>query len=222
MNLQTKLTELYEEYGQFLAPYLWASESDRWAELVLCLLHQCFAGEPGTNIRQAVTLLQDLNLLEVDRLVGLHDPTSQSTITFVYILKQQGFSDAAIRRATKVLSDAATIVKTRYDSKIQRYLRRHAQIMRDELVSVFGDLNLTKEQLQYAIVHWLQNVLSLPLSLESPAVIEFCEKNGVSIDDLMHACDSLDINAAIVDDLLELNKAMDTGISEEPSAEDDE
>jgi hypothetical protein len=216
MNLQKQIHELYEQYRSLLEPYLWASEDDRWAEFVFCLLHQCYDDDPD-SVRLAVAMLQDLNLLEVNRLLCLNDPTHQNTITLTYILKQYGFPDAAARRSIKVLYDAAKIVRTHFSGRIQRYLRQHGQTMRDELVSVFNGVNLPKGQLKYAVTHWLQNGLSLPISLESKAVREFCQKNKVSMDDLAKACDTLGINLAIVDDILELSKNYNAGISGELS-----
>lgn len=219
-SLEAQIQQLYEQYGSILSPYAWASETARWTELVFCLLHQC-SDVDSEYTRAAVTMLQDLDLLEVDKLVRLDDTTNENTITFATILKQHGFSEAATQHAAKVLFGAANIVKTHYNGKIQRYLRQHGQIMRDELVDSFADSILTKPQLEYAIVHWLQNTVNLPISLESKAVREFCEKNKVSIEDLLQACDALDINVAIVDDLLELDQSIANAISENPSAIED-
>ena len=217
MNLEEQIQQLHEQYGLFLSSSIWASENARWTELVFCLLHQC-SDVDSEYTRAAVTMLQDLDLLDANKLIFLDDTTSENTITFFTILKQHGFSESATQRAAKVLFGAANVVNTQYDGKIQRYLRQHGQIMRDELVDSFADSILTKQQLEYAIGHWLQNVLNLPISLETKAVREFCEKNKISIEDLLQASDVLNINVAIVDDLLELNQNIANAISGNPSA----
>jgi hypothetical protein len=217
MNLEAQIQQLHEQYGLFLSSSIWASENARWTELVFCLLHQC-SDVDSEYTRAAVTMLQDLDLLDVNKLIFLDDTTSENTITFFTILKHHGFSESATQRAAKVLFGAANVVNTQYNGKIQRYLRQHGQIMRDELVDSFADSILTKPQLEYAIGHWLQNVLNLPISLETKAVREFCEKNKISIEDLLQASDVLNINVAIVDDLLELNQSIANAISGNPSA----
>jgi hypothetical protein len=216
MNLQTQIQQLYENYGAMLAPYIWASESARWTELVFCLLYQCSDQDPE-NIRAAVKMLQKLDLLEVDKLNCLNDPNQDTTITFLYILKQHGFTEESVQLAVKVLVDAGNVVEAHYGKKIQRYLRQYGQVMQDELVSKFGNSILTKTQLQYAIGHWIQNTCSLPISLESKGTRKFLETNGANIEDLFEACDALGINIAIVDDLLELHENISPAIAENSS-----
>lgn len=92
--------------------------------------------------------------------------------------------------------------------------------MRDELANALGGESLNAGQLRYAIGHWLQNALSVPISLEHPAVLGFCKKNGISVGELVAAADELDLNVALVDDLLELDQSIKETSSENETQEE--
>jgi hypothetical protein len=147
-----------------------------------------------------------LGLLQIDEWVDLGNPGSQARTVFEYVLNQYGFSDEEAESATATLSQAGAVIHREYGGKLQRYLRRHAKAMRDDLTQAFGNDALAKPKLQYAITHWLQNAFGLPISLQSEAVAEFCKEEDVTIEQLWQAADQLDINLAIVDDVLEIEQ----------------
>jgi hypothetical protein len=204
MDIQTELKQLYERHESLLPTYAWASEADRWAELVFCLLSQC-SDQDAETIRGAVAMLEALGLLDVDLLATLAERKPEGTV-IAYVLKQHGLEEQEVQCAVATLIRAALAFQRDYEGKVQRYLRRHAERMRDDLVRAFGDAPLNKAQLRQAVSHWLQNVASLPVSLENPSVQAFCKDHGISIEELIRAADDLDLNIALIDDLLALDQ----------------
>lgn len=219
MDIKAQLQQLYKQYESDLATYAWASETDRWAELIFCLLHQCSRQEPET-IRSALAALQSLSLTDVGKMLHLDNVSHENRIVFAYILKQYGFSSEDVELTCSLLAQVAKAVQHNYGGNIQRYLRRHGELMCDELVSMFGSTALDKPRISHAISHWLQNVLSMPISLKNDAVVEFCQRNSVSPQDLWHAADELDLNIALVDDLLEIDQRTREMTSETPDREE--
>ena len=204
MDLKTQLQELFEKYESDIGAYAWMYETDRWSELVFCLLNQCVKQDPEIT-RQAVDMLQYLDLLQIDNLAVLDEATHENRVVGAYVLKRHGFSQKDAQLAVSLLAEAAKAIKRDYAGKLQLCLRRHGMSIRDELVNAFCGKSLGEEQLRYAISHWLQNALSIPVSLQHQAVIEFCRRNGVALEDLLRASDELNLNTALVDDLLELD-----------------
>lgn len=215
MDLKIQLQQLFERHESDIGDYAWMYEDERWAELVFCLLNQ-YNPENTSDVRAAVSTLQYLGLIETEKLALLEQPGNENAVVLTHILKQHGFSEKNAREAVTLLAHVAGVIRKDFGGKIQRYLRRQGEIMRDELINALGGKSLNKEQLRYAVSHWLQNALSLPISLEHPAVIRFCKKNGVGLEKLLHTADDLNLNIALVDDLLELDqKAKDAAPEDE-------
>ena len=217
MSLAMRLQELFERYEFDFADFPWVSETDRLAELIFCILNQC-STLAADETRRLVGQLADLGLLQSDKLAELGNPENQVRSVFGYVLNQGGFSDEETESATVSLAKVGEVIQRDYDGKIQRYLRRHAEAIRDELAQTFGTEALAEPKLQYAITHWLQNAFSLPISLQSEAEIEFCRQEGVVIEELYLAADQLGINVAIVDDILEIHQNSE-GSRTEPDQE---
>lgn len=210
MELKAQLQRLYQQHESDLATYAWASEDNRWAELVFCLLHQCCEQEPELT-RSAVAALQSLSLISVGKMLYLDDRTHENRVVFAYVLRKHGFSDDDAELACQVLAHVANCIQHNYGGKIQRFLRYHGEVMRDELVRAFDGTMLDKPRMEYAISYWLQNALSVPISLQQDAVVDFCQKNNVNLQDLWQAVDDLDLNLALVDDLLEMQLRLREG-----------
>jgi hypothetical protein len=220
MDLKTRLQELCARHESDLATYAWVSEDDRWAELVFCLLDQCHRQDPETT-RSAVTTLQYLDLLESAKLALLDQPAGAEAATVVaYVLKQHGFPPEPVAKSLSVLAHVAQALQRDHGGKMQRYMRRHAEALRDDLVGALSNGALSGAEWRYAVSHWLQNAFSLPLSLEHEAVKEFCAQNEVSTQDLWLAADELDLNLALVDDLLEMEQGLAAAEAEGQAAEE--
>jgi hypothetical protein len=110
MDLKSHLRELIERHKADLAGYAWTSETDRWAELVFCLLNQCGPQQPE-NTRLAVTILQYLGLLEIEKLARLEDKDDEGPPVVRYILKHLGFSATDTTRAVALLARAAEVIQ---------------------------------------------------------------------------------------------------------------
>ena len=72
--MKNQLQKLFERYEADLGDYTWLYESNRWVELVFCLLNQCAKQDPKIT-RQAVEALQYLDLLQINNLVFLEKTT---------------------------------------------------------------------------------------------------------------------------------------------------
>lgn len=200
MSLSNKLRQVFDEHGDRLPAYAWASEATRWTELVFCLLRQCVKGN-SNGAREATDILAGMGLLDVNTLATLANDDARF---FAQILIRCGFSNTEAKRGIGVLTSVATSVKANYSGKIQRLLRKHGEKLRDEMTATFREAGLARAELKYAVTHWLQNALSMPISLESDAVRRFCVENRVTVSQLVETADTLDVNVSLIDDLLEM------------------
>jgi hypothetical protein len=197
------IADVVEKYAEQLENLAWVSEADRWAELVFCLISQCTPQGPEAS-RKAIGMLQDLALLVPAQLAALENEDDEDAIVIARVLKRHGFKPDEARTVVRLISHVAGWVTREYEGKVQRYLRQRAEAMRDELVKAFSNDTLCDERLRYGVTLWLQNALNLPLSLEHDAVKQFCQDNGMTITELQNASDALDVNLALIDDLVDL------------------
>lgn len=203
MDYRMQLKRLFDQYGPLIKGHPWTSEDDRWAELVFCLLLQC-SQKDAKSIRLLVTDLRKLSLLDIDRMVSLDDPANQTRVVFVYMLQHHMFAEGTIAKTCTLLAHVARHLRENYDGKIQRFLRHHGEAMRDELVGELSSASLNESILTAGITLWLQNVLSIPISFQPSVVSDFCRANSISPEDLWEASDAMNLNLAVVDDLLEI------------------
>jgi hypothetical protein len=206
MDLGEELRALTVRYWDDLGAVPWASEVDRWNELVFCVLGGLLDRDPA-GCRELTTKLADLGLLEPPVLARAGDPASEEHTALRYLLVRQGLVEAEVERAVGALARIAGVVIDRYGGKFQRYLRAKAEAMRDELVAMFADSAGAEPELPGVVAHWLQNAMGMPLSLEDASVQAFCEAHGISGEELEHAADEIDFNIALVDDVLRLDAA---------------
>jgi hypothetical protein len=212
MDLEPRLRQLFERHESDLGVYAWMYETDRWAELIFCLLSR-YQPQNDEATRMAVSSLQYLGLLAPATLAGL-DQEADLAPVITYVLKRHGFSDDDLPRLRTVLAHAGQAMRGD-GGKVQRFLRRHGEVIRDELASAVTCDAMSPDDARYAVTQWLQNALSLPVSLEHEAVKEFCAANDATSADLLDAIDALDLNVALVDDLLELDRAQATAPMDE-------
>lgn len=202
----------------------WASESDRWAELVFCLLNAVaeIPLDPDVRAERCRSLtdtLDALELLDPASLAATADPANARHVVLTYVLLQYEFSDDQAKRAVSMLSTAAAAVNETFAGKIQRYLRSQAETIRDDLVSALGGDTVTESELRRGVTHWLQNALNLPLSVDDKYVQEFCDSHAIGLKELENAADEIDFNVALVDDMIRgmAVAARENRESEEPS-----
>ena len=80
---------------------------------------------------------------------------------------------------------------------------KHAEKMIAELQKTFQFSTLDANQSRYAIAFWLQNVANLPVTLQDNSIKKFTEIHGLSGKQLFDAADEMDVNVALVDDLVQ-------------------
>ncbi len=208
VDIKKQLLDLYQQHGSNMAMPFWASEIERWDEFVFCLLSQCTAQEPGL-VRQLVAFLQQFGLLNVEKLASADASTSEEAMVLTYSLKKYGFTDDEAQNALRVLSQAARTVQREWGGKMQRYLRRQGEAMLQELAGTFHTDTLDDAKLRFAITLWLQNVLSLPVSLEHETLLEFAKRHGATKEEVWQAAEELDMHLSLVDDLVHFDQPRD-------------
>jgi hypothetical protein len=211
------LAALFAQHRSKLQDMSWVSEADRWVELVFCIVHS-FGGPDPQSAREAVQVLYVAGALESEALCADGDPMNSAQVVVVFVLRRFGYEIKCAERCATVLRHAAIQVKHAFGGHLQRFLRRHGEDMREDLVCLFHNAEIEESQLRYAVSHWLQNAVSLPISLQHPDVVGFCSEYGLDENGLESAVDELNINLAVVDDVLSLEAARvssSTGEEEE-------
>ena len=204
MELKAHLKQLLERWESEIeaSDYAWIDESDRFAELIVCLLNQCNQLDVEVN-RTVASHLKELGLLDVETLSGMDVAGSESAVVVAYILKKYGFSEHDAQQAIRLLARVGHVIRDSYGGRLQRYLRNQGEMMRDQMVQAFACDSLDQKELRFAISHFLQDALSLPISLEHQAVLDFCSEHKASLKDLFSAADELERSIAYVDDVLD-------------------
>jgi hypothetical protein len=206
MSVTEKLKALYAEHADDLPQHAWAYEQDRWAELVHSLLDRS-RGHGAEQTRHAVEVLHSLGLIDISRIAGA---SKEDRTLISNVLANTGYTRKESELGTRTLISAAKALNDACGGKVQRILRKHGERMRDELLSTLAAVPLDKGQLRSAVTYWIQNTMSIPISLESDAVKKFCKANKITMTQLVASADELDANVALVDDLLEIAESHAT------------
>lgn len=212
MDLTQELGELAERHSHELGALPWPSEADRWAELVFCLIN-AFMGDDATQARKALEGLSKAGVLLPEHLSRARELGSPEGTVVRYVLGVYGVSEADLERVADALGRVATATQMRYAGKLQKYLRDKGREMRDELVATFSLREDEQDDVRRAVTHWLQNSLSLPVAVEDAWVMAFLTGFDSSLQDLEDAADAADINLALVDELIRLDKRSQSGSS---------
>jgi hypothetical protein len=207
MDLHDHLAGILEEHQEYLTAHAWPSEAGRWAELVFCLLHG-LRPENSQDTRQAVQVLFATGLLNIEALSSLG---KKAEITFTYILTSHGWSEPEADEAITMLRKISRVIRKRFHGKVQSVVRRFAIGMRQELSAAFRGAGLNKTDLDRALNHWMQNAFNLPVSLEQHGLQRFSRAIEISPEEILRAADELDINFALLDDILEAHSGSQSG-----------
>jgi hypothetical protein len=73
-----------------------------------------------------------------------------------------------------------------------------------EALALFPLQGISDDETRRIFTFWLQKVMNIPVLLLAPEVSEFCKKHEISAAELIEAADNLDLNVAILDELLKL------------------
>jgi hypothetical protein len=207
-EIQYLLRRAVATEGQYLAwGHLWASERERWRELVFALLtHVTSLTHP--EIRALTDQLDDAGLLDVSMLAEIQQEKGRDASLGVHArsildcLQEGGFGKEEALRGLDVICEAALSLQRQFDGKVQRYLRRYGELMLRELDEFFHFTALDAHATRAAFTYWLQNALNMPLPLLDERVTAACQRLRVQPDELIVAADELGINLAFLDDVL--------------------
>jgi hypothetical protein len=209
LPLEKLLQEVVERYAKAAPHHQWINERDRWHELVACILFT-FGGQAGENARRAGSILSDLDLLNIEVLTNLPLPdgnTAQENTHLTLmrnILVQMGFTEDQAMPALQSILRIAQDLHTHYGGRIQSYLRQYGERMLANLEVDFPKVSSSDEFISHAFAIWLQNVLTMPIFVDTASTRQFCEEAGCTLDELHQTADRMDINASLLDDLLDL------------------
>lgn len=199
------LAAMLEEYQPSFDEHQWPLETMRWNELVFCVL-ETFGSEHAA--KAVARAMSELDLIEVAKLAELADgvatgkPARRARL-ILGLLEEAGFSEQASDKAVRTLCEAARAIDFRYRGKVQRLLRRGVDPLVQSMVKDLGLHTMSEEQARQTIIRWLQNVLNLPVYLERESTRVFCREMQTSPAELVAAADQIDINVAILDELIE-------------------
>jgi hypothetical protein len=176
-------------------------------ELIFALISR-LCEKPEPEVREAVEELDKLGLLGPKDLAllvggGILDAERPHAQRILQSLSERSFSEQEAKRSLLAIGEAAASLGVHHEGKIQRYLRHYGQRMLDELAEHFTFSQMDKADVNEAFCYWLQNVLNMPVSLVSRNMAAFCERFKVSQDDLLQVADEVDINLALLDDLVD-------------------
>lgn len=217
-EIEFQLRKLITRYSDFFAYHQWPSEHERWVELIFALVTR-ISKKPESEIRYIVEELDDIGLLDIEELsnvqkagndIDFNSPFAKRV--FESLLESRligdgstmsGFTREESKSSLLVISEAAKSLTENSDGKIQKYLRKYGQQMVDEFSDSFSFSGIDKKDLENAITYWLQNVLNMPIHLKTESIDTFCKDHQISNEELVNVADSLDINIALLDDMID-------------------
>lgn len=201
-SLQGTLASIINDYGSDLPVGNWSSEKDRWQELLVCMINQVKPEPNMDEVREVTEIWEKLNLTSPMILSALKEDDREYSF-LVMTLLQYDFTEHEALTTVNMAIALGKAVADNYNGKIQTCIRKYAVALRDELTKTFADVGLDDSQINYGVVHWLQNTMNAPLSLSHQSVTAFCKEKGVTPQELWNAADILEINLAVIDDVLE-------------------
>jgi len=207
-ELEFQLRKLIMRNIDLFDYYQWPSEHDRWVELIFALVTR-ISNKNEDEIRHTIEELDVLDLLDVEALSEIPETKKGINLEYAHTrrvveyLIESGFTENESEKCILAMHEAAKSLKTHHDGKIQKYLRKYGQQMINEVPQNFSFSKMNEQDVKYAFTYWLQNVLNMPVSLDD-SVKEFCKKIDNKPEDLVQVADKLNLNIAIIDDLVRL------------------
>ena len=131
-SLQSTLASIIDVYGSDLPVGNWASEKDRWQELLVCMINQVKPEPNMDQVREATGIWEKLNLASPFMLATIKDDEREYSF-LVMTLLQYDFSELEAQKAVDIAIALAKAVVGNYNGKIQTCLRKYCAAMRDEL-----------------------------------------------------------------------------------------
>jgi hypothetical protein len=207
--LRAFILERWRAFENAPARHPWPWETARWHELVFCLLFRL--AEPHVQPGMARTLtamMASLDMLRVECLAGRIGESGEVDLAhpdlalMLQLLQRAGLDGSKATAVVVTLCQTALGLEKRYRGKVQGYLRCYGQQMLAAVSRDFAYTQIDDNDARHAFTHWLQNTLNLPLAVSEPCVESFCRARGVSVEQLMAVADALDVNVALLDDMI--------------------
>jgi hypothetical protein len=204
-ELEFQLRKLNARYSGLFEYHEWPSEHARWLELIFALVTR-ISSKPEEETRDAIEELDRVQgLLDVEALSRINqtkDGTEQARRILEW-LSELGFAEEEARNSILAMHEAAQSVMEHHQGKIQKYLRKCAHRMIDELSEQFSFTKIEESDVKFALAYWMQNTLNMPVTLSTNSVDTFCERLEVSSHELVEEADRCDMNVAVVDDMID-------------------
>lgn len=216
-ELQFQLRKLMTKHGDAFQYHQWVSEHARWVELVFALISMS-VGRREAEVREAVETLDALGLLDIEDLSQIAQPAAGADLSSPHAkriaetLVESGFEREQAEASLATMIQVATSLRDHYHGKVQHCLRIYGQRILDELSAKLALHNLPDAVVRQGLIYWLQNVLNMPIFLVDADVEQFCKGKGITVEGLLEAADGMDLNVALLDDLI----AMDVQAEEGP------
>jgi hypothetical protein len=220
MDPKEKLQELLAKHALSLPSRAWVSEKDRWESFVFCIIRQ-FCDQSSDKAISAVTMLRDLDLLDIDRLASEGKERSDTFEALSYVFSSLGFRDDDTYNLVFLLTHIAQVIQESYGGKIHPMIRSYGEVIRDKLTKAFQSEFISNNKLQYAVSLWLQSAYGFPLPVDRPSLQQYCQTSGIRPEDLWKAGEEIDINLGIVDFLVDQEVATAPESPQEPIPGDD-
>lgn len=218
-HIEELLVDLFDRYEDTFEQYQWPRETQRWYELVYCLISAVenrFG--PDTHSASAVRVLMELGLLDIPLLAKAEETTGQQ---LRIVLERLSFSGEQAKQLARALFDLAKCLDDKFQGRVQILLRTFSIMMVDQVIQTLPLKNtLGKEKASLAVMHWLQNVLNLPVLVPSPGLKALLAETGAKSEEVLAAADKLNVNVALVDEIL--NRWIGDYPSQKPTGEPQE
>ena len=201
MQIDELLADLFDRYQDSFDKHQWPWEPQRWYELVYCVF-SAVEGRfgPETRAASAVRVLMELGLLEIPVLAKAEETTS---LHLGIVLERIGFSDEQASQLARALFDLAKCLDETYQGKVQLLLRDFGMELANKVLQALPlEDSLGKENASLVVMHWLQNVLNLPVLVTSPGLQTLLAETGAEVEDVLASVDERDINVALLDEIL--------------------
>lgn len=204
MSVRERVHALIEEHPDLLSEVPWASERERWHELLFAVLVQSAPNPDAAST--ALAILAALHVTEPSVLAALDTGPDRSLAE--QILLRLGFSEETSGGTIAQLSAVGRVVQSELGGKLQRFLRTHGERMKQELVGHCVKEGLDPEVASGAVIQWLQYVLTMPVSHRHDSLLEFSIDAGGSLDEAIGAADELDLSVAALDHLVASTRSL--------------
>ena len=113
-------------------------------------------------------------------------------------------------KATDTIVQLAGHFVVNYQGKVQHFVRRYGEKMISDFKSEVKIGGLDDDNTSAALTYWLQNSMNMPLSMRDGAMVSYCKRHGLKLEQLLDAADELGINHSLLDDLILVGELYET------------